>query len=490
VIDRRKVIILGVDGLDGDLLDALESPLPNLRSLVKVRYSPVFPPDSVPAWASIQTGLPIETHRLLTSDDYLRLSGPSSGSPVSPLQGRTFYDRASQAGRRVIVVNPFLAYPPWRLNGLMVSGPVFKDGPVETWPREASSPWSNLPIGGLTDEPTRWNRSPFLQRALAEIVDLANPFIDELNQREWDCAFLTLLSLDRIKHFFWRFCDTLDPDYPGATAYGRAIEDAYSAIDNVVGLVRQGFPEAALLVLSDHGHCRRPKKLFELGEWLRRRGLIDAAPPNSLAAALERTKRTVVSGLSGLGLEDVTRLLAKAVPKAAELKDSSFAVSKDRSLVGICPFGRNTFGGLRVNNDDATARHDLMELLTANLSKVRSPSGEAVVRSTRVVERDADGRSIGLPDLEIELHPDYGVGRDLYGSLFSVSPYRRRISGGHGVSAAMLYGGPLRPTEEILPRTIGSMDLAPTVLALLGVDYQGDLLGRPFVEWRLPLASE
>jgi predicted AlkP superfamily phosphohydrolase/phosphomutase len=484
MIPERQVVVLGVDGLDSGLLESLGPSLPNLRSLSKVPYSPVFPPDSVPAWSSIQTGLPIEVHRLLTGKDYLRLSHASPGIPVSPLRGRTFYDRVSQAGGKVVVVNPFLGYPTWPIDGLLVSGPTFSNGSVEAWPREASPEWDRLPIGGLTAQPSSWNRSAFLQSAIAEIPALAEPFLRELGRREWNCAFLTFLSLDRIKHFFWRFCDPLDPDYPGPTPYAEAVEDGYRAIDDVVGSVLEAFPQAALLVVSDHGHARRPKQLFELGEWLRRGGLLEAAPPHSFTAAVERTKRTVVTGLSRLGMEDVTRLLAKIVPRAAELKDSSFAVSGGESFVEICPFGRNAFGGLRVNVEDDAGRRKLLDELVDGLQAVRSPAGEAVIRTTRVVPRTDALRATGLPDLEIELNPGFAVGRDLYGGLYSVSPYRRRISGGHSTSAVMAYAGPVRRVQEDLPNGVVSMDLAASVLALLGIEHQGDLPGRPFVEWR------
>jgi predicted AlkP superfamily phosphohydrolase/phosphomutase len=489
MIQGRQVIVLGVDGLDAGLLESLGHSLPSLRSLARVSYRPIFPPDSVPAWSSIQTGLPIEAHRLLTSKDYLRLSNASPGALASPLRDRTFYDRVSRAGGKVIVVNPFLGYPTWPLDGLMVSGPAFSTGPVETWPREAASEWNLLPIGGLTGEPSYWNRSSFLQSAIAEIPALAEPFLRELGRREWDCAFLTLLSLDRIKHFFWRFCDPLDPDYPGPTPYRTAVEDGYGAVDHVVGSLLEAFPQAAVLVVSDHGHARRPKQLFELGEWLRRRGLLAAASPRSFTAVVERTKRSVVTGLSRLRMEDMTRLLAKVVPRAAELKDSSFAVSSGESLVEVCPFGRNAFGGLRVNIEDEDGRRKLLDELVVELQAVRSPAGEPVIRSTRVVQRADALRASGLPDLEIELYPAFAVGRDLYGKLFSASPYRRRISGGHSTSAVMAYGGPIRRVEENAERAVVSVDLAASVLGLLGIEYEGDLTGRPFVEWlRAPSA--
>jgi predicted AlkP superfamily phosphohydrolase/phosphomutase len=484
MMGKRQVIVLGVDALDAHLLESLSSTLPNLSALRKVPYTPIFPPDSVPAWTTIQTGLPPERHRLMTSGDYLRLSTSADGARVSPLKGRTFYDQASAAGKQVVVVNPFLAYPAWPVRGLMVSGPAFATGEIDAWPREAAAEWRERPVGGRTADPTHRTRSSFLRQSISEITELAQAFLGELHRRDWDCAFLTLLSLDRIKHFFWRFCDADDPDYPGMTEYSGAIAEGYAVVDSVVGAVCDAFPDAAFLVLSDHGHGRRPKQLFELAEWLRRRGLLHAASPWSATAMVERTKRTAVTTLSRLHLEDVTRLIAKAVPRAAELKDSSFAVSRNLSRVEVCPFGRNNFGGLRVNVRDPSQRRELAERLASELDAVMSPSGQKVINCTRLVERADEDRAAGLADLEIELHPDYGVGTDLYGGLFSVSPYRRHISGGHSVTAAMLIGGPVQAIPGDTARTVTSMDVVPTVVSLLGLGPSAvDSLGRPFLNW-------
>jgi hypothetical protein len=176
-------------------------------------------------------------------------------------------------------------------------------------------------------------------------------------------------------------------------------------------------------------------------------------------------------------------LIARVVPKAAELKNSTFAVSEAKSLVQICPFGRNSFGGLRVNAE-AHARGVLLAELAEQLLEVHSPLDEQVFRLTRIVQRDDLARLVGLPDLEFELHPDYGVGRDLYGNLFSVSPYRRRISGGHSTAATLLFGGPLRQLGGLPQSSARSVDLAPTVLGLLGVRHGGELEGRAFVDWQ------
>lgn len=58
MMGKRQAIVLGIDALDAHLLESLGSTLPNFSALRKVPYIPIFPPDSVLAWTTIQTGLP------------------------------------------------------------------------------------------------------------------------------------------------------------------------------------------------------------------------------------------------------------------------------------------------------------------------------------------------------------------------------------------------------------------------------------------------
>lgn len=38
----------------------------------------------------------------------------------------------SEEGKKVFIFNPFMAYPAWNVNGLMICGPVFEGGDVST----------------------------------------------------------------------------------------------------------------------------------------------------------------------------------------------------------------------------------------------------------------------------------------------------------------------------------------------------------------------
>src|ERR1700686_2312456 len=117
-----RVVILGISGLDADLLRVYGPSLPNLRRLLlqspflEMRSS--FPPEPAPAWASIYTGQHPANHGILERLDYHEGGSFASSTPLRIPHEKTFWAKASRAGKRVCIVNPLLADPAEALNGI------------------------------------------------------------------------------------------------------------------------------------------------------------------------------------------------------------------------------------------------------------------------------------------------------------------------------------------------------------------------------------
>jgi predicted AlkP superfamily phosphohydrolase/phosphomutase len=270
-------------------------------------------------------------------------------------------------------------------------------------------------------------------------------------QTDWDLFFVTFLTLDRVQHFYWRFQDRTDPTYPTDRTHPRegdprnAIFEHYRLLDEVVGrLLNCQPPDCATLVLSDHGHGRRPTRLFHLNEWLRREGLLDApagaANPFAKARLLEFAKRTALQGARGLALEDVAFSLAQLIPRAKRqaLRRGDFPGGNRASLARRDSFGGNSpYGGIRLSEEAARAAGLSVEAvrlsLTRTLARIRDPlTGERIAEW--VAPREALVRGAhadAFPELLYQLRPNWGTDPSLFGSPFSHSPLHRRLSGGH-----------------------------------------------------------
>lgn len=79
-----------------------------------------------------------------------------------------------------------------------------------------------------------------------------------------DCLVAVWPHIDRAQHFLWRFRGT-DHELAGA------IDDVYEAMDSATGRIMDAFPEANVLVVSDHGAGPLHGDV-NLGGWLTRNG--------------------------------------------------------------------------------------------------------------------------------------------------------------------------------------------------------------------------
>jgi hypothetical protein len=432
-MSRRPLIILGIDGLDWGYVEAHREALPNLGGWPVLAPLPsIFPPDSIPAWTTIFTGRGPGEHGYLDSIDYLD-SRPDRAATdaASELPGRTFWDEASRRGLKVCVANPFLAYPAWEVNGVMISGPVFVNGSASiTGISPAALP--PLPqLGAIVTFPTKKTVGPFVEQTLSDTREQAEFGRALLDLVEPDLFFMNLLTVDRIKHFLWRFADPDDPTYPGPNPHAGAIDRIYGLIDGIVG---DYAGRGDVIVLSDHGHARRCTRMVYVDEALRRAGLVGERAARfrrlSKPYLLERAKRLALRASYELAREDEMYRLARKLPNRKSLKFSSFSRDDSESIARLSrTFGRNQHSGVDVLGDIPANRAAVKEVL---ISLLDPATGQPVVEWVRDREEVVTGARLGrYPQVLFKLRPGYGVDFGLYGGLFGPDVNHRRISGGH-----------------------------------------------------------
>lgn len=102
--------------------------------------------------------------------------------------------------------------------------------------------------------------------------------LDEMDAGEFDLLVSAWTGPDRVGHMFWAY---RDPEHPLYTEelnakYGKAVEDTYRMMDDIVGQVMERLQENDLLmVMSDHGfHSFR--RGFNVNTWLIRNGYLTA----------------------------------------------------------------------------------------------------------------------------------------------------------------------------------------------------------------------
>src|ERR1700694_694547 len=121
-----RTLIFGVDGLAFRVLHPMMQAgyLPNFQTLAREGVEAVleskYPPLTPPAWISLVTGLKPAKHGVY---DFWEYDEQGDGRLVTHRRGgKAIWNLLSDYGKRVIVVNVPLTYPPEQVNGIFVSG--------------------------------------------------------------------------------------------------------------------------------------------------------------------------------------------------------------------------------------------------------------------------------------------------------------------------------------------------------------------------------
>ena len=467
-----KVVILGIDGFDPLLVEKWIDYLPNFKEVRNkgsfFTIQSTFPPDSICAWASIFTGKNPAQHGLLESIDYLSEKKYKYAQGYN-FEKDTFWDIASNCGKKVCIINPFLAYPAWKVNGVMVSGPVFEGGETTACPAEILDRFQFPSLGGWVDFPEEKELSAFIRKARENTTELAKVSLEMYKEEAPDLFFVTFLTSDRIQHFLWRFMDEGDPTHPGDNPFKDSIRELYILFDQVVGEFMEAIDnETFLLVISDHGHGRRCTHCLNLNEFLRKKRYLftsTSGVSKSSKIFIEKMKVLILRNFHRFGLQDMMYKMARFVPNRKALKKASYLIDKDKSLAytsELC--STNPFGGIEIKK--GTNYEELRERVIEDIKGLNSHLKEDIVKWVKKREELYQGEYLHrYPDIIFELNDDYGVNWDLFVSLISENYTHRKISGGHKEKAVFAICPRIDESNIVLPTSI--IEIKDFILGLL-----------------------
>ncbi len=479
----RKLVLIGIDALDAELVRLWKEDLPNMKRLIEEGFfSPLIstsPPDSIPAWVTIYTGLCPWEHGILDSVDYIDISKGVKPIDIEIFKGRTFWDLASKAGKRVCVINPLLAYPVWDVNGIMVNGPVFITGEVQAYPESIAREYRLPEMGGMTDFPDKKSLPQFVERTEKVTLELAEFGIKLFDLERWDLYFICFLTLDRVMHFLWRYHDKNDPTYPGENPLQDSIKNFFKLFDSIIGeYMRRLADDQVLMVVSDHGHGMRPPKAFFPNEVLRKARLLKPSKSPMLGSTsvmlTERLKNLFLNLMQKLDLEDQVYKIASVIPRKhrKKLKTSSYAIDLSESLCWTSEIGGGTsFGGIVINSSKLPSRdqyESLRQKVIDLMKEVRDREGNQVVGWIKKREQAFKGEAADkYPDLVFELSEGYGVDRSIFCGITGSSATHKKVSGGHTKNGVLMLS--FKP-DFTLDGEIEISDVFPLILKILGIN--------------------
>jgi len=490
---ENRLAIIGIDSLDPYVILKYRKYLPTFSKLID--GSPtfisksVFPVDTIPAWASIYTGLHPGNHGFLYTYDIFDPNLSDLGKlDISRIKGRTFWDYASQKGYRIVVVYPLLMYPTWEVNGVMVSKSPFDkridwirtEIDVDAYPKLVKKRYK------IPDKFTGlWGGFPGIKH-LKEWAELGKEYLEkekniglELYRNEkWDLFFIYFSILDIIQHRLWRFFDENDPTYPGPNHLNETILDYYKIFDVIVGEFIEIYPDVSLIVMSDHGHRSRPYTTVNINEFLRQKGYLVSNGQNK--KIVSKIRKAILEVANKLNIE---HWLIKLVVKSERLTkvsksmySSAGSIDRSKSIAYLSNFaGIKSYphGGIEINKDlVSNAEYEkIRDELITSLSELKTADGKSLVEWVKRREELYLGKFTGelYPDIVFQLKERNGVGWDIFSGLYGKAYDHKVASGGHAKDAVFLLRN---VNKKVNVKNISIVDIAPTILDLLGIDWQ------------------
>lgn len=290
---RRKVILLGFDSCDPDLVDQYvkEGKLPNFARLRREGahggLASLQPTLSPVVWTTISTGMPPQYHGIL---DFVT-DTPAGRVPVSSKmrQADTVWDLLSGQGEKVGVVGWLVTWPAEKVNGFLVTERMgtlaydylFGQPKYEahrTWPEDLAAKLqddvaapADIPLGkvrpflDITEEEYRAahsdtfdprNRVGNLRLILATAQTFRNVGQRLLSEEKPRFFASYFEAMDAISHLFMPFAPPKTANIPTDLylKYRNAIEANYIWHDRVLGeYLDAADEETTVFVVSDHG---------------------------------------------------------------------------------------------------------------------------------------------------------------------------------------------------------------------------------------------
>ena len=335
----RRVFVIGLDGVPYSLVQELrgEGVMPNLKHLLSEgsfrRMNSVLPTVSSVAWSTYMTGKNPGKHGIYgfidRKPDTRELYVPLS----SHMKSETLWEVIGERGKRVVVINVPVTYPPRPVAGILISGFLSTKIEKATYPRQVADVLQAI---GYRIDVDPWTAregkmSKFLEdlnRTLERRFETAFYYME---RESWDFFQLHIMGTDRINHFLWNVSE-----------WRGEFLSYYRKIDQFLGELRRRVGnDTTLIILSDHGFCEIEKEV-DLNFWLIERGYLKwnsdhpaslqdmnrrsraySLPPGRLYLEDERVREELKSGLMDMKDPDTKRKIVEKVFERQELYTGS-----------------------------------------------------------------------------------------------------------------------------------------------------------------------
>jgi len=319
----ERLFCIGLDGGTFDVIDPWMGAgyLPYLKKIsdhgVKAGLKSVILPFTPQAWTSFMTGVNPGIHGIFGFKEMKRGNYGFQLVNSKSIRAKTLWDVLNTLGKKAILVNIPMTYPPVSINGVMIAG---MDAPgLESefvYPSElrkeifeVSPDYTiHLHVGaGYLDSDRK--RREGLHGLLKMVENREKIILHLLREYEWDFFAVNFAAIDQAQHHFWRYLN-MDGEF------NDAILRIYQRVDEAVGKIMSELDEqTTVIIMSDHGAGPASEWVFFIDEWLKQNGYLNFISRSPLKRTLSHTVRFALNTLSKKLPSDAKDNLMKKFPE-------------------------------------------------------------------------------------------------------------------------------------------------------------------------------
>jgi predicted AlkP superfamily phosphohydrolase/phosphomutase len=509
--------VIGLDSADADLIErwSQEGYLPTLQALRQQgswgRLSTTAEVMHVSAWPSLYTGTTPGKHGMYHAYQIRAGEQDVHRTRADECAQLPFWKFLDDAGRRCIIMDAFMNYPLAGFRGIQIleyGTWTWFDEPMATpngvW-QEIIGTFGRYPAPEHTKvlsvpEPHRFREQLMAGAALkGKVVRWL------LREKPWDMLFVTFGEPHPAGHYLWHLEDAAFPAHPtaGVDGLAHAVRDVYAAVDRAIGEILSALDDSVtVLITSGDGMGPNYAGCHLLPEVLHQLGLFYAASVGQDGASGAgvakgpRPKKSALSVIRDAIPLSVRRAVSRCLPRHLQhqlsMKWTNANIDWTRTRAFCLPNANEGYVRLNLAGREpqgivagGAAYADLLAELQARLQEITNPhNGRVAARQVVCTDDVFPGEQRqNLPDLvvnwDVEARVLSALESEKCGVVRKAAGYQTApfYTGNHRPAAFVLARGPLIAEGGALSGG-HIVDIAPTILTMLGVDPPQHMDGR------------